>query len=74
METKLPPDFREFLSLLKKHGVEKFDETEDANEIHPLTQFVSSETPEADEESLLSKLQRIRIEGPGDFAANCDAL
>ncbi len=60
--------------MSKKHGVEKLNETEYSNQIHPLSQRVSSETQEADEQSLFSKLQRIQIEGPEDFAANCDAL
>jgi hypothetical protein len=56
--------------------IEKLDEA-DLNEVYLLIQRLSSvtpETPEADEQSLFSKLERIQIEGPEDFAANCDAL
>jgi hypothetical protein len=53
--------------------IDKLNEA-DLNEVYLLIQRLSSETLEADEQSLFSKLERIQIEGPEDFAANCDTL
>jgi hypothetical protein len=51
--------------------IDKLNEA-DLNEVYLLLQRLSSERTGSDQQSLFSKLQRIQIEGPEGFAANCD--
>lgn len=54
------------------HTIDQLDET-DLDEVYLLIQQFSLEPPQSKTLSLLSKLQRIQIDGPEDFAAQSDA-
>ncbi len=58
--------------VLIYQAIDNFDDT-DLNEVYLLIQKLSLKTPQQKEQSLLSKLRQIQIEGPEDFATNSDA-
>ncbi len=52
--------------------IENLDDA-DLDEVYLLIRQFSLETPQPKKSSVLSRLQRIQIDGPEDFAANSDA-